>query len=161
MHPCPENPSGSNRSFSSTSCVTTLVFDYQVYNIGGELFRCTSSDENAKNKRHGRLIPQEPHLFAVGQAAALINLGLQQRNTAQTIKNDISSRSHTVLTVNLEQRGGTGLPSFASAEDVASMAGRYAGSRVRSKLVLVDLAGSERGKRSSIYLHQGTYVRHS
>lgn len=58
MHPCPENPSGSNRSFSSTSCVTTLGFDLQVYNVGGELFRCTSSDENAKNKRNGRLIPQ-------------------------------------------------------------------------------------------------------
>eukprot|EP00752_Nemacystus_decipiens_P007852 g7014.t1 len=88
------------------------------------------------------------------EAAALINLGLQQRTTAQTMKNDISSRSHTVLTVKLEQRGGTELPSFVSAEDVVSIAGRYAGSSARSKLVLVDLAGSERGRRSSIYLHQ-------
>eukprot|EP00903_Cladosiphon_okamuranus_P010917 g10312.t1 len=89
------------------------------------------------------------------EAAALINLGLQQRTTAQTTKNDISSRSHTVLTINLEQRGGgVELPPFASTADVATIAGRYAGSRSRSKLVLVDLAGSERGKRSSIYLHQ-------
>lgn len=95
------------------------------------------------------------HAPTIGQAAALINLGLQQRTTALTAKNDISSRSHTVLTITLEQRGGLGFLTSASTADLATTAWRHAGSRARSKLVLVDLAGSERGRRSTIYVQQG------
>lgn len=89
------------------------------------------------------------------QAAELINLGLQQRTTAQTAKNDISSRSHTVLTVTLEQRGGSRLLPFPSAADIAKTAGWRSGSRARSKLMLVDLAGSERGKRPTTFSQEG------
>lgn len=95
----------------------------------------------------------------IGQAATLINRGLEQRTTAATAKNDISSRSHTVLTITLEQRGGLGLLTSASAADFATMAGQHAGYTARSKLVLVDLAGSERGRKSMIYVQQGMCAR--
>ncbi|CAN0556726.1 unnamed protein product, partial [Ectocarpus sp. 12 AP-2014] len=78
------------------------------------------------------------------EAAELINQGLQQRTTSRTAKNDISSRSHTVLTVSLDQPGGIGLSSTDPEADVANVARQHAGSRGKSKLVLVDLAGSER-----------------
>ncbi|CAB1115218.1 unnamed protein product [Ectocarpus sp. CCAP 1310/34] len=88
---------------------------------------------------------------AIGKAAELINLGLQQRTTSRTTKNDISSRSHTVLTVSLDQPSGIGLFSTDPEADVADVARQHAGSRGKSKLVLVDLAGSERGRTSCIY----------
>ncbi|CAM9787463.1 unnamed protein product [Ectocarpus sp. 6 AP-2014] len=103
-------------------------------------------------------LPYIPHLHLLSptshfstEAAELINLGLQQRTTSRTAKNDISSRSHTVLTVSLDQPGGIGLFSTDPETDVANAARQHAGSRGKSKLVLVDLAGSERGRTSSIY----------
>jgi hypothetical protein len=38
------------------------------------------------------------------QAEALVNLGLQNRAMAPTLMNTTSSRSHTILTVKIEQR---------------------------------------------------------
>lgn len=67
---------------------------------------------------------------------ALINLGLENRAIAPTLMNSTSSRSHTVLTINIEQRlSGNGSTSFAKT--------------LRSKLLMVDLAGSERVQRTS------------
>ncbi|CAM9892745.1 unnamed protein product [Scytosiphon promiscuus] len=90
----------------------------------------------------------------VEQAAALINSGLQQRTTARTSKNEISSRSHTVLTITLEHGSGLALfPSEPRAEATAT-AKLHTGDRGGSKLVLVDLAGSERGTRPKAYAQE-------
>ena len=62
------------------------------------------------------------------EAAALINLGLENRQMACTSMNTSSSRSHTVLTVELEVR-----PCPARKRPAA-----------QAKLRMVDLAGSER-----------------
>ena len=67
------------------------------------------------------------------EAEALINLGLENRAIAPTLMNATSSRSHTVLTLNVEQRG------MRSGRTVKN---------VRSKLLMVDLAGSERVRRT-------------
>lgn len=68
------------------------------------------------------------------ESEALINLGLENRAIAPTLMNSTSSRSHTVLTLNLEQR-------------IAGEGSRYT-KTLRSKLLMVDLAGSERVRRT-------------
>lgn len=83
------------------------------------------------------------------KAAALIDLGLEQRVTARTAKNDVSSRSHTVLTVKVEYQDVE--VSRGSSADQTSTAEWPALSTGRSKLVFVDLAGSERAGRPSSY----------
>ena len=67
------------------------------------------------------------------EAEALINLGLENRTIAPTLMNATSSRSHTVLTLSIEQRG-------------LNLGSRT--KNVRSKLLMVDLAGSERVRRT-------------
>lgn len=68
---------------------------------------------------------------------ALINLGLENRAIAPTLMNSTSSRSHTILTLRLEQR----LPADpANPQSVTRT--------LRSKLLMVDLAGSERVRRT-------------
>ena len=54
----------------------------------------------------------------------LLEIGAQRRTTAATVFNELSSRSHVVLTLSLERR--------------------VDGETTRSKLQLVDLAGSEK-----------------
>ena len=66
----------------------------------------------------------------VEEVMAVINMGLQLRATHETKINEVSSRSHTVFTINVIQR------------DVAT------GSSLKGMLNLVDLAGSERLKKS-------------
>lgn len=73
------------------------------------------------------------------EAEALVNSGLENRAIAPTLMNATSSRSHTILTLSLEQRGA----SFAAGA-APGMHSRM----VRSKLLLVDLAGSERVRRT-------------
>ena len=68
----------------------------------------------------------------------LLERGTLARTTAATRMNDVSSRSHAVLTLTLEQR----LRAKSPARE------RGATERVRAKLQLVDLAGSERNKRT-------------
>jgi hypothetical protein len=91
------------------------------------------------------------------EAEALINLGLENRAMAPTLMNTTSSRSHTVLTINIEQRPLPGaVPAYASnTGDVTNgMAMTPANRRaaqfrtLRSKLLLVDLAGSERVRKT-------------
>lgn len=73
------------------------------------------------------------------EAEALVNLGLENRAIAPTLMNATSSRSHTVLTLCLDQRGAR-----SDANVPAGVHSRL----VRSKLLLVDLAGSERVRRT-------------
>jgi len=78
-------------------------------------------------------------LFAIQLTTeALINLGLQNRAIAPTLMNATSSRSHTILTVSLEQR---------IDGDVTMNVSHYT-KTLRSKLLMVDLAGSERVRRT-------------
>lgn len=79
------------------------------------------------------------------EAEALLNLGLENRAIAPTLMNVTSSRSHTVLTINVEQRGAGG-----GQVQVPGGSGRKVSHvrTVRSKLLLVDLAGSERVRKT-------------
>eukprot|EP01032_Pedospumella_encystans_P027501 gene27501-31082_t len=102
------------------------------------------------------------------ESEALINLGLENRAIAPTLMNATSSRSHTVLTLNIEQRITTdvqannnntapGTPGSVRSNSTSnSTAGNSVVSRksaqytktLRSKLLMVDLAGSERVRRT-------------
>jgi len=83
------------------------------------------------------------------EAEALVNCGLENRAIAPTLMNATSSRSHTVLTLSLEQRGGSTGPGAAAGTGAGFSARAHSHSRmVRSKLLLVDLAGSERVRRT-------------
>lgn len=88
---------------------------------------------------------QEYNIQSFREAEALINCGLRNRALAPTLMNTTSSRSHTVLTINIEQHG----------DSAASATNGYFGNRnftiaktIRSKLLLVDLAGSERVRKT-------------
>lgn len=80
------------------------------------------------------------------EAEALLNMGLENRAIAPTLMNVTSSRSHTVLTINIEQRGGV----LAVDPDISSYGQRKLNNvrTMRSKLLLVDLAGSERVRKT-------------
>ncbi|CAM9695682.1 unnamed protein product, partial [Sphacelaria rigidula] len=85
------------------------------------------------------------------QAIALIDQGLRQRATARTVNNDLSSRSHTVVTISVLRKCGA---RSHSANDHST----------RSQLVLVDLAGSERVGRpgcNSESLREAGYINGS
>jgi hypothetical protein len=84
-----------------------------------------------------------------------VNLGLENRAIAPTLMNSTSSRSHTVLTVTIEQRGDSfgnddsSSTSTMNQREASSSMGRSKYTRViRSKLLMVDLAGSERVRRT-------------
>ncbi|KAJ8603797.1 hypothetical protein CTAYLR_000205 [Chrysophaeum taylorii] len=77
----------------------------------------------------------------LGEAEALVNFGLENRALAPTLMNATSSRSHTVLAVNVARRSGE--PSEGSEEDDDDE------EAARSKLMFVDLAGSERVRRTA------------
>lgn len=79
------------------------------------------------------------------EAEALLNLGLENRAIAPTLMNVTSSRSHTVLTINMEQRGATADSGSASQFSSKKMSHVRT---MRSKLLLVDLAGSERVRKT-------------
>jgi hypothetical protein len=82
------------------------------------------------------------------EAEALLNLGLENRALAPTLMNTTSSRSHTVLTVVVEQRGKNG-DAAADGANGGRAAGLSYSRTLRGKLLLVDLAGSERVRRTT------------
>lgn len=86
------------------------------------------------------------------EAEALINLGLENRAIAPTLMNATSSRSHTVLTLTIEQRGLSdevnSVLSTSTQRKVRVDAHTAVARTVRSKLLMVDLAGSERVRRT-------------
>ena len=81
------------------------------------------------------------------EAEALLNLGLENRAMAPTLMNTTSSRSHTVLTIHVEQRGMSGGGVSASLGDTSGNRMSHVRT-LRSKLLLVDLAGSERVRKT-------------
>ena len=134
------------------------------------------SDSNAHEKDKDNLVIREdPHrgFYVEGlsefivreysEAEALLNLGLENRAIAPTLMNSTSSRSHTVLTINIEQKGlvltSPGLFSeedgegdednatYATGRQSSVGSSSYART-IRSKLLMVDLAGSERVRRT-------------
>ena len=56
------------------------------------------------NTQHATFIHAYIHTYIHSRTEALINLGLENRAIAPTLMNSTSSRSHTVLTIYIEQR---------------------------------------------------------
>eukprot|EP00943_MAST-04B_sp_MAST-4B-sp1_P007186 g7186.t1 len=76
---------------------------------------------------------------SVEETVELINFGLRNRVMAPTLMNTTSSRSHTVLTLEIEH---------ADLGNNNNNGGRYR-RILKGKLLLVDLAGSERVRRTT------------
>jgi hypothetical protein len=103
---------------------------------------------------------QEYVVRSYEEAEALLNLGLENRAIASTLMNSTSSRSHTVITVLIEQKGN--IPNHHhhpgsdddnddtnTHNDLNSSHFPSSYHRVlRSKLLMVDLAGSERVRKT-------------
>ncbi|KAJ3192817.1 Kinesin-like protein kif3a [Irineochytrium annulatum] len=85
---------------------------------------------------------------AVTSAADLLKIittGTKNRTVAETNMNEVSSRSHSVLTLTIDQvLGATGTGTTAPPKSFE--AGDSAIRRKRSKIHLIDLAGSERAE---------------
>ena len=90
--------------------------------------------------------------FRVQSARELLEClgrGSQNRATASTCMNAVSSRSHAVFTITMEKTSG--MPAGVSSDDTPTgPEGGMAldGSTVIARMHLVDLAGSERAKRT-------------
>lgn len=96
---------------------------------------------------------QEYTIRNYGEAEALLNVGLEYRAIAPTLMNSTSSRSHTVLTLYVEQRGNNFSDDMKpnSRQSVDTSTAKQPGTylrTLRSKLLLVDLAGSERVRKT-------------
>ena len=121
----------------------TLSF-LQIYR---ETIQDLLASANQRYSEDNLVIREDPHrgFYVAGlqefivrdysEAEALLNLGLENRALASTLMNATSSRSHTVLTLHIEQHG-------LLSENSKSK------KNVRSKLLMVDLAGSERVRRT-------------
>jgi Kinesin motor domain len=77
------------------------------------------------------------------QLMSIIHAGAQLRQTASTSMNAMSSRSHSIVTITVQQEPFEAAPSNISPSVAKSAPGGY----LTAKLHLVDLAGSERTKR--------------
>jgi kinesin family member 5 len=89
---------------------------------------------------------QEYVVRSYEEAEALLNLGLENRAIASTLMNSTSSRSHTVITIIIEQKGN-----IPTGDVESSTPNRFPSSYhrvLRSKLLMVDLAGSERVRKT-------------
>ena len=102
---------------------------------------------NVREDEGGKIFVQGQNEFSVGNAVStleLLNSGARHRITASTAMNSESSRSHSVFTLQLEQRvrsaGGEAPQSGAAVDDEVQV--------LCAKLTFVDLAGSERIKRT-------------
>lgn len=93
---------------------------------------------------------QEYVVRSYEEAEALLNLGLENRAIASTLMNSTSSRSHTVITVVIEQKGHIPTtPEDNVGRSSSGFSSSYPHHRVlRSKLLMVDLAGSERVRKT-------------
>lgn len=74
-------------------------------------------------------------------------IGLESRAIASTLMNSTSSRSHTVLTIAIEQRGDIA-PNDDNSESGPLLRKRTHARILYSKLLMVDLAGSERVRKT-------------
>ena len=92
---------------------------------------------------------QEYVVRSYEEAEALLNLGLENRAIAATLMNSTSSRSHTVITIIIEQKGNIPTASEDSEDNLKAAHKFSSAYRVlRSKLLMVDLAGSERVRKT-------------
>ncbi|KAI8914337.1 P-loop containing nucleoside triphosphate hydrolase protein [Gorgonomyces haynaldii] len=80
----------------------------------------------------------ERTLVTMSDFARMIHVGTQRRTVAETNMNEVSSRSHAVLTITIKQfKRLSSKVSLASGDEPV-------GGVVQSKIHLIDLAGSER-----------------
>lgn len=118
---------------SSVHVSFAQVYNEQVYDMFD-----SSSKPLAVHTRNMKVEVQNLSEYKVrdfNQCLALIDLGLRNRNVRETVMNHVSSRSHSILQIKIEQ----------------SWASDNAGERkiLQSKLNLVDLAGSEKWTSSN------------
>jgi len=88
------------------------------------------------------------HLSSFGDAVEFVNYGLENRAMAPTLMNTTSSRSHTILTLEIHQRPRHKEVSGEDDNDNDDVHGGD-GKTMFSKLLLIDLAGSERVRRTT------------
>ena len=95
------------------------------------------------------------HLSTFSDAVEFINFGLENRAMAPTLMNTTSSRSHTILTLEIEQSPVDHVSSMNN-NNYDNHSNNNNSSNVvnhskttRSKLLLIDLAGSERVRRTT------------
>lgn len=132
---------------SASEWTMTLSF-VQIYmeNVYDLLAPENGSLSVREDAARGFFVPglTEMPVRTVDQAVAVVNLGLEARVLAPTLMNATSSRSHTLLQVNVRRRrvGAERLGNAASASAAMHRT-------THGKLVLVDLAGSERVKKTN------------
>jgi kinesin family protein 3/17 len=115
-----ESLSGVDKSFVHVSFLQ--IHNENVYDLFDSRMKKLTVHE-----KHGKISVPNLGEFTVSdssQCKALVELGLRHRTIASTTMNHVSSRSHAILQVTIEQRNHS--------------------TRKISKLNLVDLAGSER-----------------
>ncbi|KAI5953010.1 hypothetical protein CANMA_005035 [Candida margitis] len=128
-----------------------LTFSYmEIYNE--QVVDLLNKNQNVKCKirENPQTGPYVEHLMEVkidncAHFANLLKLGNKVRSTAPTLMNDVSSRSHAVITLTLHQ---TRYES-KSGEGIGN-----ASEKMTSNIKLVDLAGSERLARTKVFGQQ-------
>ncbi|KAM9333403.1 kinesin family member 4 [Pholidichthys leucotaenia] len=121
-----------------TDCEFVLEVSYlELYNEEILDLLCSSKDKSAisirEDPKEGIKIVglTEKRVFSAHEMVDCLELGNSGRTVAETAMNAVSSRSHAIFTITLEQRRGS------DKED-----------SILSKFHLVDLAGSERQKKT-------------
>lgn len=128
-----------------------LTFSYmEIYNE--QVIDLLSKDQNVKckireNPQTGPYVEnlKEVSISSYAQFLNFLKLGNRVRSTASTLMNDLSSRSHAVITLTLHQ---------TRYESDAGDGIGNASEKMTSNIKLVDLAGSERLARTKLYGQQ-------
>ncbi|TPX60236.1 hypothetical protein PhCBS80983_g01905 [Powellomyces hirtus] len=81
----------------------------------------------------------EKSLTTLADYSKLLHMGSRHRTVGETNMNEVSSRSHAVLTITIEERRK---PEAGMSTEEAEMLAKHG--KKRSKIHLIDLAGSER-----------------
>ncbi|KAI9105267.1 P-loop containing nucleoside triphosphate hydrolase protein [Phlyctochytrium arcticum] len=81
----------------------------------------------------------ERSITSIQDYVKLLQIGGRHRTTGETNMNEVSSRSHAVMTITIEERRK---PADGMSTEEAEMLAKHG--RKRSKIHLIDLAGSER-----------------
>ncbi|KAI3403854.2 hypothetical protein KGF56_003284 [Candida oxycetoniae] len=140
-----------------------LKFSYiEIYNEQVNDLLNKETDVKCKVREHPQTGPyvenvKEHIVVEYTQFIKLLEFGSNKRKTASTLMNDVSSRSHAVITLTLKQT------KFESQNN-----GDFgdASEEMVSSIKLVDLAGSERMKKTQIYgqterVKEGTLINKS
>lgn len=91
------------------------LLSYSIVNNSGNSNNALSIEDNLpirEDPQRGFYVEglQEYLVRNYHEAEALLNIGLENRAIASTLMNSTSSRSHTVLTIGIEQRGDIPTP---------------------------------------------------